>query len=69
MEKQEKQEIIKKLDMKAVEDRSVWIKFKLNGNQTDDLRGYVYDVQPSFVTLHTDRGMISVGYSQITKII
>jgi pyridoxine 5'-phosphate synthase PdxJ len=62
-------EIISKLDMKAIGNSSVWIKFNLNGNQTDDLRGYVYDVQPSFVTLHTDRGMISVGYSQITKII
>lgn len=65
----DRQEIIQKLDQAAVADKSVWIKFDLAENMWDSLRGYVHDIQPSFVTIYTNQGMISVGYSQIVKII
>ena len=62
-------EIIKKLEEKQERDSRCWIKFELNSNKWDSLYGWVYEIHPSFVTLHTDQGRISVGYSQITKIL
>ena len=62
-------EIIQKLKEKQEKDSRCWIKFDLNFNTWNSLFGWVHEIHPSFVTLHTDQGRISVGYSQITKIL